>query len=756
MNIKKILLSLLIVINAFLLLAQETVVLRTDRDTYIAGESVWIRANCFKSGTSLPSDLSNVIYAEVLNDKNEPVVQLKLNAENGSCSTQFMLPDNLQTGNYVLRGYTKWLQNYNSELFFTKNIVVINPFSKNPFPGKENIYNSDTLFFYPEGGKIILNQKNKIAIQAFDKFGNRKPVAGGIFSPSGDTLFTVSTSSEGFAVFNLTPEAIGIYRFKSEKSDISVPLPEISPQGVNLQLQEENNQKLTFRVAAENLNSLNGTIHIVSSIGALLKKYPVSLKENESVSVDNAEFPPGYLYALLIDEKGEILSSRYFVAHGQEDSNLLKVTTDKQNYSGREPVSLQITNQQNLKNVSVSVTKKCLLNTKSQLSKVLRPDNIAVQTLNEFANNNVSLNDILLLFTPADKVLANPNRISFIPEMKGEIISGTIIDLDNQQPIANKVFILSFISQCPTIEFSKTDSSGKFYFNANRVGEHEIVIQPFERDSSNLNYKVNLDLAFSPEYPENKIQPLFIEAKNISKINKAIINMQVNALYDPYDSYSFLSKPAPGPGCFYGEPEISILTSDFIEMPTMEEVFREIVPSTQLVKKEGRFNIKISETDALVFTDDDSFCMVDGVPIKNQHNIFKMNPAKVEKIDVINQNYFIQDYKLGRFLNITTTEGDMSEFDFDKSLFRQSFNGYAPSYIFNSPDYSVDSLRNSRIPDFRNLLYWNPDITFNENNSGSVSFYTSDESAEYVVVVEGINSNGVIERRLTSFTVSDK
>ena len=80
---KIILIALFVFLTTNFLYAQETVTFRTDRDTYIAGESVWIQANCLKSGTSLPSDLSKVIYFEVLNFKNVPVKQIKLFAKNG-------------------------------------------------------------------------------------------------------------------------------------------------------------------------------------------------------------------------------------------------------------------------------------------------------------------------------------------------------------------------------------------------------------------------------------------------------------------------------------------------------------------------------------------------------------------------------------------------------------------------------------------------------------------------------------------------
>ena len=143
MNFKRILFLLLILINGNLLFAQETVTFSTDRDTYIAGEFVWISANAFKSGSSTPSDISKIIYIEILDNENVSVKQLKLQTKDGSASTQFKLPETLPTGNYIIRGYTKWMRNYNPALFFTKNIAVVNPFSSNSFPKSDEVYKID-------------------------------------------------------------------------------------------------------------------------------------------------------------------------------------------------------------------------------------------------------------------------------------------------------------------------------------------------------------------------------------------------------------------------------------------------------------------------------------------------------------------------------------------------------------------------------------------------------------------------------------
>jgi len=758
MNFYRTLFLLFILINTNLLFAQETVTFRTDRDTYIAGESVWIQANRLKSGTSVSSDLSKVIYIEVIDNENAPVKQFKLQTKEGSISTEFELPETLPTGNYVIRGYTKWMRNYNPALYFTKNIAVVNPFSRNSFPKSDNIFNTDTIIFYPEGGKIIHNQNNKLTLQSLDKFGSGKSVSGEIISPGGNVILNIETSTDGFASFNFNLKQKGRGENFNRLSDDKYKklVDTLLESGINLQLVEENDNSLTFMLSVENFenNTSNGTVHIVSSNGDFIKSYPVLLKDKEAISITKKTIPAGYLSAILINNKGEILSSRYFTTSAKSAESLI-VKTDNKSYSPRSRVSVDIKNS-GLKNITVSVIKECLLNYKTQIGKTNRPDNIPFQALNKMAKNGTSVNDLLLCFNPFDNVLADAPNISFLPEIKGEIISGTILNTDNRQPIVNKSFILSFVSKYPTISFSRTDSLGKFEFIANRFGEQEIVIQPFSRDTANLNYKVNLDSEYSSEYEKRNIHPLFIKSENIAEINKSIINMQVNALYSPFNAYPVTEKEELHPLCFYGEPEISVLIDKFIELPTMEEIISEIVPVTHISRKKGVVSIDISENESLGPRNKHSFCMVDGVPIRNQNNILKIDHMKVEKIDVINLDYFIRDNSFGKIMSIITIDGDMDAFEFETRLFRQVHKSYSPTFLFNSPDYSVDSIRSSRIPDFRNLLYWNSEIVFNDNNEAGFSFYTSDETTNYAIIVEGINSEGIIEQQQLQFVVTGK
>jgi hypothetical protein len=51
-------------------------------------------------------------------------------------------------------------------------------------------------------------------------------------------------------------------------------------------------------------------------------------------------------------------------------------------------------------------------------------------------------------------------------------------------------------------------------------------------------------------------------------------------------------------------------------------------------------------------------------------------------------------------------------------------------------------MKSSRIPDYRNTLFWKPDLHTGKNGKAQVEFYTSDESSDFTIVTEGMTPDG--------------
>ena len=72
----------------------------------------------------------------------------------------------------------------------------------------------------------------------------------------------------------------------------------------------------------------------------------------------------------------------------------------------------------------------------------------------------------------------------------------------------------------------------------------------------------------------------------------------------------------------------------------------------------------------------------------------------------------------------------------------QKIMGFARYREIYLPKYNLYN-RNSKVPDFRTTLYWNPKVTL-ENGKAEVSFFTCDNISRYKVFVEGITESGKI------------
>ena len=122
--------------------------------------------------------------------------------------------------------------------------------------------------------------------------------------------------------------------------------------------------------------------------------------------------------------------------------------------------------------------------------------------------------------------------------------------------------------------------------------------------------------------------------------------------------------------------------------------------------------------------------------------ILNISLTDLERIEVINLRYFMDNHIFDGIVQFITKKGALEGLEFDHVVFRQAFAAYSRETRFNSPVYGSDSLRNSPLPDFRNTLYWNPYLETQTDGVASFEFFTSDESGDYTLFIEGISPDG--------------
>lgn len=144
--------------------AQEKVHLHLDKPYYAIGDDIWFKAYVINTQTSQPSTISNVLYVELINEKDSVKSRLKLPMSAGITWGDFKLPDTLNEGNYRIRAYTQWMRNAGPDFFFDKTLKIGNSWAN-------RVFTNTTYTFSKEQTAEKVNAKIRFA----DKNGSPYP-----------------------------------------------------------------------------------------------------------------------------------------------------------------------------------------------------------------------------------------------------------------------------------------------------------------------------------------------------------------------------------------------------------------------------------------------------------------------------------------------------------------------------------------------------------------------------------------------------
>ena len=91
---------------------QEKVFIHTDKNFYLAGETIWMKAYVTDGFFHALSTLSKVVYIEILDKNQNPVLRTKMAVSDATGEASLSIPATVLSGNYILRGYTQWMKNF--------------------------------------------------------------------------------------------------------------------------------------------------------------------------------------------------------------------------------------------------------------------------------------------------------------------------------------------------------------------------------------------------------------------------------------------------------------------------------------------------------------------------------------------------------------------------------------------------------------------------------------------------------------------
>ncbi|PLX17301.1 MAG: hypothetical protein C0597_07105 [Marinilabiliales bacterium] len=327
-------------------------------------------------------------------------------------------------------------------------------------------------------------------------------------------------------------------------------------------------------------------------------------------------------------------------------------------------------------------------------------------------------------------------KSKYLPETEGITLGGIINQGTSSSDFSKDIINLTILSEKKNIfyPFQKDTSNYFSYDFADIYGNHDIFISVGNSDKEN-RILIENDFCTKPVVLPNPAFHLTNEEKNL--IYSFIINNRVSDYFDqpnlPSDHSNLDSDTIP----FYGKPDIMIYFKDYIGLPKLEDYFSELLSFDVRFKNlQGGKRIKIlgDRPEMEIY---DPLVMIDYVPIEKIEDILKLKPSNIYRIDIEKDPYLKGNVIYGGILNVLSVKNDFAGIKLPES---GVFLNY--KFLSNSTNHAISDKFPIQIPDSRNILYWNPRVTFNEKNEKQISFYTSDMKGIYEVHVIGIDYQG--------------
>jgi hypothetical protein len=103
----------------------EKLFVHTDKDSYLMGDTLWYKTYVMDGTLGGPSTQSGIVYTELHDAFGNSIYLHRKHLLAGSAHGDMILDKTeLKPGTYTLRAYTRWLQNFGPEYFFTKTIEI--------------------------------------------------------------------------------------------------------------------------------------------------------------------------------------------------------------------------------------------------------------------------------------------------------------------------------------------------------------------------------------------------------------------------------------------------------------------------------------------------------------------------------------------------------------------------------------------------------------------------------------------------------
>ncbi|TKC00983.1 carboxypeptidase-like regulatory domain-containing protein [Pedobacter cryophilus] len=644
--------------------------------------------------------------------------------------------------------------------------------------------NETDVQFFPEGGDLITGVRSRVAFKAIGADGLGKTISGYIQDNENGRSANISSKHLGMGVFAFIPQQGKTYEAVvkfADGSEKKFKLPLAKTEGLSLSLTPNINDSVLVRIATNQAfaeKNINKEYTVIAqNSGNIVYSGKSKLSGlNFTARLAQSRFPQGITQFTLLDENLLPIAERLLF---QLPKNVLdlNINPDKETYQKRNKTKLNIKaldpdGKPIIGSFSMAITDETKVpiaeNEENTIfSTLLLSSDIKgyIENPNYYLNNvneeKLANADILMMtqgwrrFSLKNIYYNTLPVLTYQPE-KTLSVSGKVTDGKNKPVVGGLVTMFSSMGQSMLIQ-AKTNDRGEFSIDSLNFNDStKFVIQ-----ARTATGKKNVDIELYNNPPQivtkNENQPDLTVNINESMqaylknsktqyedwlkngiVNRSILLKEIKVV----DTKPTVTNSSNLNGAGFAD---RVLTEkDFQFATTVEQALQ------------GRVAGLMMSGGVAYIRGQPAQIIIDGIYVEADF-LNSINIQDVESIEVLKSiaNTAIYGGRgAGGVIIINTKRGKSG---YVSNTYAPGIVTYSPIGLFKPKEFYVPNYENPKIntevADLRTTVYWNPNIVTDSLGNAQVEFFNADGTGNYKVVLEGMDLNGHIGRKVIRYQV---
>lgn len=399
-------------------------------------------------------------------------------------------------------------------------------------------------------------------------------------------------------------------------------------------------------------------------------------------------------------------------------SKYVSLTTDSRTYGKRAPVSMTLNNllgENGQANFSISVRKR----EGSENYKAVHADGFQKASKQNGPNNNKTI---------------------YLPELRGELFRGKVVDRESNLPLESKQVALSSVGGNSYLSISNTSKEGLFYFNLEEGNFGTDVIAQVLGEGRE-NSILQMETPEYIDYDKLSFEKVVISSEVLNAVLGRSVHSQIENAYSEVKVDSIIVGNQIFP--FYRDLFKLYDLDDYTRFPTVKETLVEVIDNAWIEKNQnGESVFKVRDYGPYFDLETLPLVIVDGTILQRHDDLVGYDARKIQKFGLYRDKFRIGPQVFQGALVVETINKDFSISTDGNYILRKELLRPLPQKKYYGQSYQGNAkTKYDRIPDFRSQLLWEPNLSLTDKEI-TLEFYTSDVLGTYKISVEGFTASG--------------